>query len=170
MKPSRLYFLAPALLLFACEWNRTAPDDFTEIKRPGFPDDGTGGGLPKYERERIACVDRINAFRATEGLPPYQRWLDNEACNDGQAKSDYESGVAHSAFRNCPGTAQNECPGWPSVQSTITGCLQNMWDERLGPVSQQGHYLAMSNTRYTMVSCGFYEGPDGKVWAAQDFR
>jgi hypothetical protein len=45
-----------------------------------------------------------------------------------------------------------------------------MWDERLDPGGQQGHYKNMSNKSYTKVACGFYQTDDGKVWALQDFK
>jgi hypothetical protein len=123
-----------------------------------------------HEASRIACVDKINAYRATQNLPALKRWTESEACADGQAKSDSETGRAHGAFGDCKEWAQNECPGWGSVQSTIDGCLQSMWDERLTPSGEQGHYKSMSSTRYTQVACGFYETPKGKVWALQNFK
>jgi hypothetical protein len=47
-----------------------------------------------------------------------------------------------------------------------------MWDEGPGDFygpPPHGHYINMSSTSYTMVACGFYEGPRG-VYAAQNFR
>src|SRR5687767_10278131 len=101
MRP--LHFLSLALALAGCELNRAAPEDFTEMKRPAVPDDPDqrGGGLPLFEKERAACVDRINAFRATEGHPPLRRWTEAEACSDGEAESDAASGNAHGAFGRC---------------------------------------------------------------------
>ncbi|MDQ3000823.1 MAG: CAP domain-containing protein [Fibrobacterota bacterium] len=98
------------------------------------------------------------------------RWTESETCADGQAKSDSESGKAHGAFGDCQEWAQNECPGWGSVQSTIDGCLQSMWDERLKPGGEQGHYKNISSSKYTRVACGFSETPKGKVWALQNFK
>jgi hypothetical protein len=46
-----------------------------------------------------------------------------------------------------------------------------MWDEGPGePYSEHGHFLNMSSTDSTQVACGFYEAPNGKVWAIQNFR
>ncbi len=110
-------------------------------------------------------------YRATLGLAPYQRWTAVETCVDGEAKSDSESGVPHGAFPSCGEWAQNECPGWPSMASTVTGCLQQMWAEGPGADFQtHGHYINMSSTSYTQVACGFYTTPAGKVWAVQDFK
>ena len=163
--------LAALMLVSGCELNRTAPEDIVDRGRSGIPDNGQGTGLPKYEKERAACVKRINDFRATEGKPPLQRWTEEESCSDLEAKSDSETGQAHGAFGKCKERAQCECPGWGgSVQSTLDGCLQAMWDERLNPTGQQGHYRAMSSDSYTMVSCGLFETPDGKVWALQNYR
>ena len=73
------------------------------------------------------------------------------------------------------GTAQCECPGWNSVESITQGtsrmesCLAMMWHEVDNPGGEQGHYEAMSSTRYTAVACGIYEGPGGEVWAVQNY-
>jgi hypothetical protein len=130
----------------------------------------TGGGDP-YGDARIRCVDRTNALRATKGLAPIPRLASAEPCVDGQAKSDSESGKPHGAFDAClnqvekwKGVAQNECPGYPSVESTLGGCLDMMWAE--GPGG--GHYDNMVGNS-TQTACGFYTTPQGKVWMIQDF-
>lgn len=124
-----------------------------------------------YSDFRQQCVDQINAYRASLGLPPYERWTGGERCADGEARSDSESGVAHGAFPSCDEHAQNECPGWPSVESTVTGCLEMMWAEGPGePFSEHGHYINMSSTSYRRVACGFYVTPSGSVWAVQNFQ
>ncbi len=46
------------------------------------------GGAP-FCHDAQACVDHINALRATKLLPPLDRWMDNEVCADGQARSSY---------------------------------------------------------------------------------
>jgi hypothetical protein len=131
---------------------------------------GGGGGDP-LESYRQACVDQINAYRATLSLPPYQRWTSAEACVDGEAKSDSETGEPHGSFGACGEFAQNECPGYGSLDATVTTCLAQMWAEGPGADFQQhGHYINMSSTSYSMVACGFYVTPSGDVWAAQDFK
>jgi hypothetical protein len=123
------------------------------------------------------CVRRINQFRCEcQHLPPLMRWRDGEACANQMAQYDSEhSDRAHAGFidRICSGgNAQNECPGWGSIEQTVSGCLQQMWDEGPGDFygpPPHGHYINMSSTSYTMVACGFYEGPRG-VYAAQNFR
>jgi hypothetical protein len=128
---------------------------------------GSGAGGPEQ-----ACVDAINSYRATLGLPPYQRWTDAESCADGQALSDGTSMSAHGAFGKCMENAQNECPGWPGPpESMIGGCLKMMWAEGPGSdFAKHGHYINMSSTQYTKVACGFHTFADGTVWAVQDFR
>jgi hypothetical protein len=116
-------------------------------------------------------VDRINAFRATEGLPPLERWTEGEACADEQAQLDGLANGAHLNFGMCDEMAQNTCLWRPTIDSIIQNCLQAMWDEGPGePYSEHGHYINMSNPDYTMVACGFYEGADGEIWASQNFR
>ncbi len=130
----------------------------------GSGNTGSGGGGAEPDAYQ-ACVDRINAFRATKGLPALARRTDKEPCADGQAKSDSETGTAHGAFNTCDDWAQNECPGWGSVDDVIQNCLQAMWNE--GPGG--GHYENMISDR-TYVWCGFYTTPAGKVWSVQDFK
>lgn len=117
------------------------------------------------------CVDKINEYRATLGLTPYQRWNSAETCADGEAKTDSETGQAHSAFPSCGEWAQNECPGYGSLDSTVTTCLAQMWAEGPGAdFNTHGHYINMSSTSYTQVACGFYVTANGSVWAVQDFQ
>jgi hypothetical protein len=133
---------------------------------------GAGGASSDpFATHRQACVDQINQYRASIGLPPYQRWTSAESCVDGEAKSDAESGEPHGSFGACGEFAQNECPGYGSLDATVTTCLAQMWAEGPGEDFQQhGHYLNMSSTSYTMVACGFHVTSSGDVWAAQDFK
>ncbi len=132
----------------------------------------TSSGTGDVEQARHDCVAAINADRATLGLPPYAEWTAEETCTDGQAQADAASNTPHSAFGMCTESAQNECPGWPGPpDSMITQCLAMMWAEGPGSdFSTHGHYINMSSTSYTMVSCGFYTLSDGSVWATQDFK
>ncbi len=128
------------------------------------------GEADPYEQARIDCVDRINAFRATEGKPALARWVEQESCTDSQSAADSTSG-AHANFGDCSENAQNTCPGWGSVDQVIEGCLQMMWDEGPGePFSEHGHYLNMSSTKYSKVACGFFEMPNGKLWHNHNFK
>ena len=121
------------------------------------------------------CVTRINQLRwECQCLPALQRWNAAEGCADQHAAYD-STRSAHSGFRDdiCTprGWAQNECPGWPSEDRVITGCLQAMWDEGPGePFSAHGHYINMTNPEYSMVACGFYETADGQFWSVQNFQ
>ena len=132
---------------------------------------GTDAGGGDGTAEQL-CVDTINNYRASLGLPPYERWNAEETCADGQALSDSQTGTAHGAFAQCTENAQNECPGWPGPPSSmITSCLAMMWAEGPGAdFSTHGHYINMSSTEYTMVSCGFATASDGSIWAVQDFK
>jgi hypothetical protein len=127
------------------------------------------------------CVDRINQFRTECAcLPPLERWTEGEACADQMAEYDSTAEEAHAGFQDdicAGGSAQNECPGWRSEPQVIEGCLQQMWDE--GPPPQDpcndacfqmyGHFINMTNERYTMVACGFFTTPGGEVWSVQNF-
>ena len=137
----------------------------------GMSGSGGSGSVDPYAAARQTCVDRVNTLRATKGLGPIPRLPSAEACADGQAKKDSESGVAHSAFGDCvnqvqgwTGAAQNECPGYGSVASTLSSCIDQMWAE--GPGG--GHYDNMVGDS-DFIACGFYTTPAGKVWMLQDF-
>lgn len=135
-------------------------------------DGSTGASSDALAGPRAACVDGINAYRATLGLPPYAAWTEQNTCSDGEAAADSKSGKAHGAFGTCTEMAQNECPGWPGPPDTMIGsCLKMMWAEGPGAdFAKHGHYINMSSTKYTKVSCGFFQTADGKWWSVQNFR
>ncbi len=135
---------------------------------PAAPPTSSSGASasPTSSDASQACVDAINADRASLGLAPYARWTSEESC-EWSAQADSAANSAHSAFTKCGEMAQNECPGWPGpAGDMIDGCMKAMWAE--GPGG--GHYDNMSSTSYTKVACGFYTLADGSVWATQDFR
>jgi hypothetical protein len=122
---------------------------------------GTGDGFHEL------CWSTINAYRAREGLPPYERWVDGEACADGQSEDDATSNRPHGSFPRCKEMAQNECPGTPGrAEDAIIDCLAAMWRE--GPGG--GHHDAMASTKYTKVACGVFETSRGTTWSVQNFR
>jgi hypothetical protein len=133
---------------------------------------GASSGSGTVNDAAQLCVDTINQYRATLGLPPYQRWADKEVCASDQATKDAASNTAHGAFGQCSESAQNECPDWPApAESMITSCLAQMWAE--GPGSDfptHGHYINMSSSKYTKVACGFTTVKNGRLWAVQDFQ
>ena len=124
------------------------------------------------------CARRINQFRCEcQHLQPLMRDRAGEGCADMMARYDFEHGMTpHAGFsaRICPGgNGQNECPGWGSIESTVQGCLQQMWDEGPGDFygpPPHGHYINMSSTSFSAVSCGFYVTPTGSTWAVQNFH
>lgn len=136
----------------------------------GMPSGGGNSATDPYGDARTRCVDRTNELRATLGLAPIARLTSAEPCVDGQAKSDSESGDPHGSFGDCldqvewSGAAQNECPGYDSVEAAPTSCLDAMWAE--GPGG--GHYDNMVGDA-THTACGLYTTPDGEVWLVQDF-
>ena len=170
--------MAVALLLLGagCTQLLDGPDDGsgsdgTSSNGGSNASGGGGTGPDLFAEARDACVDRINAFRATENLPALARWTAAEACTDRQSGLDADTGSAHGNFGTCDEWAQNTCPGWPDVDSVIEGCLQLMWDEGPGePFSEHGHYINMSSTNYTRVACGFYVMDNGEIWSNHNFQ
>ncbi|MDC0717634.1 CAP domain-containing protein [Nannocystis bainbridge] len=139
---------------------------------PSSASDTTGDPADPYEQARQLCVDTINMYRATLGLPAYQRWTDAESCSDAEAAADGQSGTPHGAFGMCGESAQNECPGWPSpAEQSLPGCLEQMWAEGPGEDFQMhGHYINMSSEQYSMVACGFADAGGGSMWMVQNFK
>jgi hypothetical protein len=137
---------------------------------------GSGGGggnaANEYDAAAQTCVDKINEYRSSLKLAAYERWVEEETCTNGEAKSDSESGKPHGAFGSCGESAQNECPGWSGPpEKMISDCLSLMWSEGPGTdFSKHGHYINMSNPNYKQVSCGFHVTSDGQVWATQNFK
>jgi hypothetical protein len=122
---------------------------------------------------------------------------DKGAEQDGIANQAHGS-AGNCSSRKLPGSGlmggQDTCPGWPvggwgggsTLGETLVKCLQQMWDEKIGydqvgttrQACQQdyancflkyGHYLNMSDTSYTTVSCGFYNMGNNTWWMNQDF-
>jgi hypothetical protein len=147
--------------------SQTTADPSTTTTDPST----TTGNADPDEAATQLCVDTINMYRATLGLPALARWKDAEDCSDTECLSDGMTGTPHGAFGMCGEFAQNECPGWPGDgASFITDCLQLMWDEGPGAdFNTHGHYINMSNPDYTMVACGFAPGMGG-TWAVQNFK
>lgn len=147
------------------------------------PQGGAAGTPDPFEQNRVACVDKINALRATRGLPPYARWKEAEPCVDQQATEDETNGKPHGAWSSgkysCNGGGQNECLG--AGPNGIEGCLESMWAEReqagcagcdqcndaynpncpncdfYGQQSGDvcGHYVNMNAKYFSKVACGF---------------
>ncbi len=149
-------------------------DAATHFDAAASTGDGAVNGADQAagESAEALCVATINMYRATLGLAPYARWDAKESCSDQEAQSDSMTGTAHGAFGQCGESAQNECPGWPAPPAgMIKNCLAQMWAE--GPGSDfptHGHYINMSSTQYTKVSCGFYQTSASNVWAVQNFQ
>ena len=123
-----------------------------------------------FERARQLCVQRTNEYRARVGVGPVSRRPDAEACGDAQARSDGAVRTAHGAFGQCRERAQNECPGWDGAPETVVDrCLAMMFAEGPGDGPAHGHYVNMTDRKYSGVSCGFATMPNGELWIVQDF-
>ena len=137
----------------------------------GIHCDGDDENIETHPENSAACVERINTYRETLGLAPYDRWSSGETCASKQAEQDAKSGDYHGSFGQCDEMAQNECNGSEPMARMLEECLQAMWDE--GPGEDRnlhGHYLNMSSTEFTEVACGFYVTSSGEIWSVQNFR
>jgi hypothetical protein len=152
----------------------------------------SGSGGPSddpHAADRELCVTHINELRAAKGLPPFQRWVDGEACADLQVEDDSKTMMFHNAWLTnkfgCDGGAStNECPGWGGPP-----CIDAMWAESNSPDCANcdncpgdygcdgcdfygdvtgtvcGHYENLSAQSYTLVACGF-----GGGWMQLNFK
>lgn len=158
----------------ACSTSGTGGSGGSGTGGSGTGGSGTAGSSSgdALEAARQACVDEINMYRATLGLPALKRWNTAETCSDGEAQSDASTGKAHGAFGKCGESAQNECPDWPPTPaSQIKGCLKMMWDEGPGAdFNTHGHYINMSSKSYTQVACSFFVKSNGSWWGVQNFK
>jgi hypothetical protein len=136
----------------------------------GCGSDDTDTAVDAYASARQLCLEKTNAYRAQTGAAPLTRNTGQESCTDSEAKSDFETKQAHGAFNRCGESAQNECPGWPGTpDKVVENCLAAMFAEGPGePYSEHGHYINMTNTKYTQVTCGFNVS-NGSVQMVQNF-
>ena len=123
-----------------------------------------------YADARVQAVSQINAYRAKVKLLPLVHWNEADPCSDTEARKDSRANEPHKNFGSCGEMAQNECPDWPKVSAVVSGCLEQMWNEGPGTGPAHGHYVNMTNPKYTKVSIGFYTTPEGKVWSVQNFK
>jgi len=112
------------------------------------PDSGTVTSDDGFGPSRTACINKINALRATDTAVALQPLtLENtdamNTCVDTQSNTDQTKDSAHYSFiNNAPACmwgsanswAQNECEdGYGTTPAAIEQCLQDMWDESLKP-------------------------------------
>ncbi len=142
-----------------------------------FPQQGQAPQLPPIPSPLAPdlgqrCVNITNDYRASQRLPPLQRWWQSETCAAGQARDGAATGQPHGSFGRCAEQGQNVCPAWAGpADRMIPTCIQSMWNEGPGAdFAQHGHYINLSSARFTRVSCGFYTAPTGQVWLVQDFQ
>lgn len=137
---------------------------------------------------REYCLEVVNKYRATENLKVLALAPEaKQTCTDNQAAADLQSNKAHGHFGDCGEYAQNSAPNitlsWLGTEAKIVDYyLEMMWNEKKliesgerdpnkdSDYSYIGHYLNMSSTKYSTVSCGFAKSSDGKTgWMNVNF-
>ena len=132
------------------------------------------------ENWREACLDKINEYRATEGLDPLTLAPEEkQTCTDNQAADDLASNKAHGHFGDCGEGAQNSGPNfntsWRKTAIEVSDAyLKMMWEDEKALVTSGerdpnksedypyiGHYLNMKGN-YKTVACGIALTEDGK--------
>jgi hypothetical protein len=106
---------------------------------------------------RQACVDRINDYRAMEGVGPLARKQSSESCADGSAANDEKLNKPHASFGSCAEKGQNECfqLGIDYNSAVFLRCLEEMYMEKFTGIDNGGHYQNMVRASFTSVACGF---------------
>jgi hypothetical protein len=110
------------------------------------------------DQMRQACVDRINDYRAIEGVGPVLTRRENfEVCTDGSAVKDEQLNKPHASFGDCGETGQNECfqLGAQYGARMFLRCLEEMYMEKYTGIDSGGHYENMVRTSFTSLACGF---------------
>ena len=128
-----------------------------------------------YAAEKKACLDTLNALRASIGKPKVAWSKSLEAFADQGVRYDAALGKAHAHFgayslRAVPADAENAIPGWPlksykTVTAVVNAGAKMMWDE--GPGG--GHYDNIAGDQKE-AGCGIYVTPQGNVWIIHDFK
>jgi len=138
-------------------------------------DTGNGIAVETDNALREACVNFTNDKRASIDVAPLSHWSEAVNCSDQYAGVDASNNAPHGSFGKCGERAQNTCPGWRAdntpedMERVLRACLTSMWNEGPGePYSAHGHYINMSNTRYSKVTCGFHYS-NGSLWVNQNF-
>lgn len=118
--------------------------------------DGLGSdpaGVPSYGADfGELCVRLTNSFRATEGLEPYVRMVQDEVCASNEAKEALEMGAGH--VLTCPGRSQNSCGG--TALGTLMGtnfCFRLHWTEAQ---TQGGHYGGQMRAEPRYMACAHW--------------
>jgi hypothetical protein len=152
----------------ASDGSTTAHDAATSIGADATTALDASSGASLGDARRI-CVETINNYRASVGLPPLQEWKSAESCVDGQAKKDGDAQEPHTAVLQCGESAQNECLDQSDPSQAIVACLGRQWAEGPGSGESHVHYTNLT-ANYTKVACGFYRDANGNLWSTQDFR
>ena len=121
------------------------------------------------------CLDTINSYRGSKGLPPYAPWPAGEQCAAQQAGS-YARGQTPDLQKDAclagQQYGQSTCSSSAgTLQEVVSGCLQSGWNEGPGAdFNQHGDYSYMSSRQFTTAACGFARGADGSVQTVQIYK
>ncbi|GEM_PF-698989 len=128
--------------------------------------------------EAEQCAAKNAELDQASGVP-HGSW-NKTACEDstGPYQKDYY------------GFATNLCPGYSSAEQVIKTCLQQMysegaaWAQQLGRdpnqadydscegacYSSNGHFIAMTSTKYAQVACGIFDDKPRDIWSVSNFK
>ena len=128
---------------------------------------------------REFCVDEVNRYRATRGLPAIVRSSQLEDFADEGAAIDAYAEMPHTHFSTAPfpqpaqSNGENEIRNWDlhkylTLRTVIERGFAKMWAEE--GTREDGHFQNMIND-FDEAGCGFYlDVPTQNVTIVQDFR
>lgn len=161
-RPTRIGLLVLALFTISgCQMAPSAPTDGSTPVR----------SASAREAELVYCVDEVNRYRASVGLPALGRSTALEAFAQIGVEHDASVRIPHDYFRQTNGggvaKAETEILWWRGFATSrvISAGLAQMW--AVGPGGE--HYDILVG-RYTDVGCGVFVSPSGEVSVSQDFR
>ena len=147
----------------------SAPLDPTHSRQEDLDEDNSRPVAAKF------CLDSINSYRSSAGLPAYQEWPAGEQCASRQAEA-YARGATPDLSADACMAGQQSAQGIcgssaGTLKGTVADCLQRDWTEGPGQdFNTHGDYSNMSSRQFTSAACGFAKGVDGSVRTVQIYK
>ena len=147
----------------------SAPLDPTHSRQEDLDEDNSRPVAAQF------CLDSINSYRSSAGLPAYREWPAGEQCATRQAEADARGATPDLSADACMAgqqSAQSVCGSSAgTLKGTVADCLQRGWNEGPGQdFNAHGDYSNMSSRQYSSAACGFAKGVDGSVRTVQIYK
>jgi uncharacterized protein YkwD len=134
---------------------------------PAPSSSASGGPSDSFESQLLQAV---NADRASQGLPAFQ-W--NEGLGGKAAAWAQQMAAANSLYHQNLSALLGDpcCSGFHTLGENImqgpgsmsAGSIEAAWR------GSAAHWANITNRAFNYIGIGYYRGPDGRIWAVQDF-